>query len=126
MNVQIIENNGQPEYAVLPYADFTALMALAEEAADIQSANNIVHDIATGNEEVVSSEFTTRLLKDGASPLREWRKYRGITQSELSTMVGVSQTAIGGFECGTKRPSVTTLRKLADALRLSADDLLVD
>ena len=35
MNVQIIEKNGQPEYAVLPYEDYLALAEAAEMALDI-------------------------------------------------------------------------------------------
>ena len=41
---------------------------------------------------------------------------RGLTQAELAKMSGVSQSTIAQIEKGRKDPSITTLRKIADAL----------
>ncbi len=49
---------------------------------------------------------------------KEW------SQLELSKRSGVSQSHIHYLESGNKQPTITTLRKLADALGVSVADLL--
>ena len=38
MSVQIIENEGKPEYAVLPYAEYLNLVARLEDKEDMATA----------------------------------------------------------------------------------------
>ena len=54
----------------------------------------------------------------------KYRKAFGLTQKQLSDMVGKSEITISRFENGTKIPSVNTLTLLADALNITVDDLL--
>jgi transcriptional regulator with XRE-family HTH domain len=54
------------------------------------------------------------------------RKERGITQQVLADAVGVHVTQLRRYEAGTSQPTVEVLRKLALALRTSADALLFD
>ncbi|MDQ6971643.1 MAG: hypothetical protein Q9M30_03255 [Mariprofundaceae bacterium] len=42
MNVQILEKNGKPEYAVLPIEEYRKLLEMAEDAADIQAADHVI------------------------------------------------------------------------------------
>lgn len=48
--------------------------------------------------------------------VREWRKRRGLTQSQLSTISGVSQATISVIEKGKQAPTAETLYRLARAL----------
>lgn len=36
MSIQIIEKNGVPEYAVIPYEEYQRLLEQAEEAQDLE------------------------------------------------------------------------------------------
>jgi transcriptional regulator with XRE-family HTH domain len=62
-------------------------------------------------------------LIETKSPLREWRKYRRLTQVELAAISGLSQGAIAQIEAGKRNPSVETARKFANALNCDIDDL---
>jgi transcriptional regulator with XRE-family HTH domain len=54
------------------------------------------------------------------------RKGRGLTQSVLADAVGVHVTQVRRYEAGTSQPTLDVLRKLAVALRVSADTLVFD
>lgn len=45
----------------------------------------------------------------------------GLTQKEVSQLVGVAQTTYAGYETGRHEPSVEMLIKLADAYKVSMD-----
>ena len=50
--------------------------------------------------------------------IKELRKRHGITQKELAEVSGLSINAICSFERGHFTPSISTLQKLADALKI--------
>jgi transcriptional regulator with XRE-family HTH domain len=56
--------------------------------------------------------------------LRSLRDLRGMTQSEMGARAGIAPASISHFETGQRAPSLDTLIKLADALRVSIDTLL--
>lgn len=59
--------------------------------------------------------------------LREARKKRQLTQAGLFVLSGISQVAISKLETGaTKEPKMSTVRKLAKALRLTPAQLQFD
>lgn len=49
-----------------------------------------------------------------------------LTQEKLSEAVGVSPTHLSNIETGTTRVSLTTIISIANALKVTADDLLCD
>ncbi|MHB1013884.1 MAG: helix-turn-helix domain-containing protein [Desulfurivibrionaceae bacterium] len=123
MNIQIIEREGTPEYAVIPYAEFERLREAAETLDDIQRYDLAMKQIAEGEEEIFPAEFVNRLLA-GEQALRVWREYRGFTLAALGKACGVSAAALSQIEKGKRKPSAALLRKLAAALRCDMDDLL--
>lgn len=58
--------------------------------------------------------------------IRFFRTQSGMSQEKLAEEVGLSRENINRFEAGTRVTSVETLVKIANALKVSADDLLVD
>jgi transcriptional regulator with XRE-family HTH domain len=56
--------------------------------------------------------------------LRELRRQKGLSQSELGKLADLHYTHIGRFERGTSRPGSDTLKRLADALDVTSDYLL--
>ena len=122
-NIQIIEKEGQAEYAVVPMEEWRRICALAEDAEDIQAADNAVREQAEGDGEAVPVEIVRKLL-DEHHPLSVWRQYRGLTQQALADAAGVGKSHISQIESGTKTGSVRCLRRLAEALRVDIDDLV--
>ncbi|MGJ0638708.1 helix-turn-helix domain-containing protein [Xenorhabdus bovienii] len=59
-----------------------------------------------------------------AQRLRELRRQKGLSQSELGKLAELHYTHIGRFERGTSRPGSDTLKRLADVLGVSSDYLL--
>lgn len=58
--------------------------------------------------------------------LREWRERRFLTQQQLAEAAGVAPATIVRIEQGQVTPNFGTLRKLAQALGCSLDDLVPD
>lgn len=56
--------------------------------------------------------------------LKELRISRGLTQTELGVMVGVTKVSICCYEKGTRTPTLETLIDLADALGVKIMELL--
>jgi DNA-binding XRE family transcriptional regulator len=121
MNIQIIENNGAPEYAVIPFVEWQTILDRLEELEDIADARIISATIASG-EETFPPEFSKR-LNSGETPLKVWRKYRGLTLAALGKQCGVSAAALSQIENGKRSPSVDLLVKLSRFLGCDMDDL---
>lgn len=56
--------------------------------------------------------------------LREIRKLKGLTMKELGALVGVTESAIGLYENGRRKPDYEMLLKLSEALDCSVADIL--
>lgn len=59
-----------------------------------------------------------------AQRLKTLRKERRISQSALATQLNLTQQAVGKWEAGKSTPDPQTLKKIADILEVSADELL--
>ena len=81
--VQIIEREGKPEWAVLPYEAYLQLTEDSGMLQDIRDYDAVKTAIEQGKEELVSGEVTFALL-DGENPVKVWREYRGLTQQQLA------------------------------------------
>lgn len=58
------------------------------------------------------------------SIIRELRLKKGLSQTELAEVCGVHQTAVSQWEKGRTTPDAESLRRLAEALGVSADQIL--
>lgn len=59
-----------------------------------------------------------------AQRLRELRKQKNLSQTELGQLAELHYTHIGRFERGSSRPGGDTLKRLADVLGVTSDYLL--
>lgn len=123
MNVQIIIAPNGERLAVLPEAEYEALVAAAEDAADREAVRAFRAALDRGSEERVPADIADRLI-DGESPARVWRTFRGLTMAELAARCGLSQGYVSQIESGSRTPSPTARAALAAALEVEADDLL--
>ncbi|MCR4158826.1 helix-turn-helix transcriptional regulator [Kerstersia gyiorum] len=57
---------------------------------------------------------------DGATPVRAWREHLGLTQAEVATQLGISQSAYAQQEA-SERPRKSTLAKIAAALGIKTE-----
>ena len=91
--VQYINIKGQPAYAVLPVEEYNRLLCAVASATNEAGYSEIMAAIKSGEDETFPADFVGRLIETD-SPLREWRKYRAMTQSKLAIASGLSQGAI--------------------------------
>ena len=56
--------------------------------------------------------------------LKEARLKRNLSQKEVADQIGVSKSTYSLYESGNREPSVQTIKKIADVLNVSADELL--
>ena len=56
--------------------------------------------------------------------LKKLREEKGLTQLQLSTKINVSKSSIGGYERGTKKPSIGVLKTLSGYFDVATDYLL--
>ena len=56
--------------------------------------------------------------------LKELRKAKGLTQSELAKVIGYSSLSYARYEKGEREPDIRTLCELADYFNVSVDYLL--
>jgi len=121
VNVQLIEKDGHPVFAVIPYDEYQALLDQTRVNQEYPELDKVVAVVKAG-EETFPLEFVEKLIETD-SKLREWRKYRRMTQVELAGTAGLSQAAIASIESGKRIPHMDTARKLAHALECDIDDL---
>lgn len=122
MSVQYIDTDAG-RFVVLPEAEYRKLVENAEDAADIAAIERFHDRLARGEEELVPATIVNRLFV-GENPVRVWREHRGVSGRALAEAVGIAQPYLSQIENGEREGSFETMRKLADALRVSLDDLV--
>ncbi len=123
MSVQLIERNGQPEWAILPYDEYLRLVEQAELLEDIQDYDRIKSAVESGNEEVIPSEVVYALV-GGENPVKVWREYRKLTRQQLAETTKISVPYLSQLETGKRKASTTVLVAIARILRVDVDDLI--
>ena len=118
MSAQIIEKYGVPEFAVMPYAEYERLLAIAEDkidAADVLAYREVGEDSFA--EPVVDA------LVNGDHPIKVYRNYRQLSQRGLADQIGKSKPYIAKLEAGERTGTIDFLVKIAEVLVVDLDQL---
>jgi DNA-binding XRE family transcriptional regulator len=122
MTVQIINKDGRPEWAVLPYDEYVRLKEEAEMMQDIVDYDAAVEALKQG-EELIPGDVMFAIL-DGENPIRVWRHYRDLTQQELADRAGISKPYLSQIETGKRAGTAEVLAAIAGALGVTIDDVM--
>jgi DNA-binding XRE family transcriptional regulator len=120
---QIIEKNGKPEWAVIPYSEYQKFYEKLEDAEDIKDIEKHLHAIQQGTEILIPGEITFAIL-DGISPIRAWREHKQIKMNELAKQVGISSAYLSQIETGKRNPTINTLKAIATELGIKVEMLI--
>lgn len=101
MGIQVISRDGQPEYAVVPWEQYQALLAAAGQAPGAAPA---AHKVAAEPADASLSAL------DQLASLRE---AKGLAPEQLARSVGISPAYLALIEAGERRPDAAILRSLA-------------
>ena len=112
---------GGQEYAVVPRAEYEALRnAVDEDAMDAVIIQRVLED---PDQELLPFELVKRIA-GGEHPVRVWRDYRGTRAAELAAAAGIAASYLSDIENGKKPGSVRAMKRIADALNVTVDDLI--
>jgi DNA-binding XRE family transcriptional regulator len=121
----MFKSPGGEDLVILSRKEFDALTAERDEdARDAARANRVLAELTAGNETLLTDAELSQLLA-AKTPLAFWRKHRGLTQQALSKLSGVAQGFLSEIENGGKTGDVQTIARIAKALGVSIDDLVV-
>lgn len=56
--------------------------------------------------------------------LRDYRHKAGMTQEQLAKELGVTSSCVNMWETGNRKPDIISLKKIAQILNCTTDDLL--
>lgn len=121
MSIQVIELAGK-KLAVLPMEEYRELLEAVEEQADIAAAIRAEKRREDG-EEYLPSVMVNRLI-DGENALRVWREHREMSLTHLASISGVNKAMVSQLENNKAFGRPATWRALADALKVTVDDIL--
>lgn len=120
--IQIIERDGKPEWAILPYEEYLKLIEQAELLEDIRDFDEISAAIEGGDEELIPAEVVNAIL-DGRNPIKVWREYRGLTQGQLADIVRISKPYLSQIEARKRTGTTDVLAAIAKALDVSLEQV---
>ena len=69
---------------------------------------------------LIMAEISTKLGQN----LKRIRTKKGMSQGDVARALEVHRAYVSGIENGKRNPTLATIKKLADALGVSADELL--
>ena len=121
--IQIIERDGKPEWAVLPYGKYLQLLDQSELLEDIHDFDAINAAIDRHEEELIPAEVVYAIL-DGENPIKVWREYRELTQQQLADTAGISKPYLSQIETGKRTGTTEILSAIAKALDVSLDEVI--
>ena len=109
--------------------DRSELEAFLEDIADRQAFDRFDHHMRNvGLDEVIRLSYASaevhRMLDDGISAVTIWRERERLTQRELATAAGISQSYLAEIEGGKKPGSLAAMAAIAKVLRIPLEHLV--
>ena len=120
--VQIIEQNGIPAFAVVPFDIWQKVQEITEDMEDIA-----LFDAAKKTDDGfrIPAKIVNREL-EGEHPIKAWREHQGMTAEHLARLAGISKAYLSQIENWKRCGTMKVTKAIADVLRVPLDILVVD
>ena len=109
--------NTPTEYLTLTIEGRTYVLLPVEEFSKLTGA---APRIPEGD--ATPCKIVKRVINEDIPKVRAWREYLGLSQADVAQRMGITQAAVSQLE-KAKRPRTETLRKFAQALGLSLEQV---
>jgi DNA-binding XRE family transcriptional regulator len=96
-----------------------------QDLVDARDHAIAMREVATGAMETLTEAELDEYLA-APTPLAFWRARRGMTQAALAAAAGVTQPYLAQIEAGARIGSIRIHARLAKALRVRVEDLVVE
>lgn len=103
MDIQVISRDGQPEYAVVPWEQYQALLQAAGQAPVP----------AEGKQHDSDNSDTSSVSLPAFNELARLRQAKGLAPEQLARSVGISPAYLAMIESGERQPDAAIRRSLA-------------
>ncbi|GAB7548189.1 helix-turn-helix domain-containing protein [Cupriavidus sp. CuC1] len=120
VNIQFIERDGRPEFAVVPIEVWERIQHRVQDRDDAMLFD---HARAQDNGFRLPAAILDAELA-GDSPVKAWREYRRMTQDALATAAGLSKPYLSQIENRKRDGSPEVFQSLAAALHVPLDVLV--
>jgi DNA-binding XRE family transcriptional regulator len=117
MKPKIINVKGKPHLVIISYQEYLDLLDAAIKPKQLYAPKPKLH-IKKLNESIddkVPEEVRRRVAK-GESPVKAWRLYRDLTQSEVAKLAGISSSTLSLIENEVRHGTRTSQDAIALAL----------
>ena len=119
----------RPDAVLLSRADYELLLDALDDAQDLKAiaarcAREAEIGVEAARADYLPIEAFDRMMA-GESPVRVWREHRGLTLRALAERGAVAPAYLSEIETRRKPGSAAALSRLARALGLDVDDLLL-
>lgn len=73
--------------------------------------------------DLIPHEVVGMTIKKGYTLIKAWREYLGLTQSEISKRMGITQSAYSQMESGEEKLRFKTIERISRALGINIEQL---
>lgn len=126
----ILNEHGKAIFVVVPIDEYNLLQeykAIAtSEDEDEGNFIDIPYTKGDNDNETFPNEVVNIMVAQEVSLLAAWRLYRGLSQSEVATKTGLTQSAISQAERQGSKPQMKTLERLAKVYDCRPTQLYLD
>lgn len=126
LNHRYINNSqGQPEFVILPIAEYEDLIMKASPFDDenAEEWENIPVEASEDGDKLIPNDVVNIMFEQEVSLLAAWRIYRNLSQAEVAKHTGLTQSAISQAERKESKPQKKTREKLAKIYQCKPEQL---
>ncbi|AIB46331.1 MULTISPECIES: helix-turn-helix domain-containing protein [Haemophilus] len=126
LNHRYINNSqGQPEFVILPIAEYEDLIMKASPFDDenAEEWENIPVEASEDGDKLIPNDVVNIMFEQEVSLLAAWRIYRSLSQAEVAKHTGLTQSAISQAERKESKPQKKTREKLAKIYQCKPEQL---
>lgn len=73
--------------------------------------------------QLIPHEIVEAVIMDNATPIRAWREYLGLAQTEVAKRMDITQEAFTLIESAETKLRPATLKRVAEALKVTVEQL---